>query len=273
MAGSTQKIRWSYEDIEFLKNNYLTMSSNEIAKKLNRTYQSIQGRLKRLYKNCTSKRTVKTQIKHSTNEDRFLADSNEFYYLMGLIASDGNIHGTKNLITIKLQEKDIKLLEKIRDYFEITHPIRSVISNGFKAGSKAKVLAFSSKLLKTRLASFGIHPAKSKTICITRDIPNDFLGSFIRGVFDGDGCVCKTRDNAFVVNICSMSKTFLEYLHNKIGYGKISTNAKGMSFLNIRSYERRSFYDLIYQNDGICLDRKHLLMKESLQYGNARETF
>jgi hypothetical protein len=54
-------------------------------------------------------------------------------------------------------------------------------------------------------------------------------------------------------------------------YLSMSSNAAGMSFLNIRSYERRDFYNLMYQNATIFLNRKHSLMKESLEYGNAKE--
>ena len=51
----------------------------------------------------------------------------------------------------------------------------------------------SSRHLVERAAEIGIHPAKSKTVRMP-DVPQEVLGHFLRGVFDGDGCVRDSSD-------------------------------------------------------------------------------
>lgn len=48
------------------------------------------------------------------------------------------------------------------------------------------------------------------------NIPDEFFHAFVRGYFDGDGCVCLKSHKYLSVSICCNSKVFLESLKEKL---------------------------------------------------------
>ena len=259
------KNRWSDSEIEFLKAKRPTMTTPQMASKLNRSVYSNEGRLKRLYKSGIPKKTTATEIRHSINRSNLLEDSQEIYYLMGFIAADGNVY--RRTITIRLKYSDRHILDDIRRWLEFSGEVKTGFRGGYSGSQKSASLVFISKDFAGRLRSIGITENKSKTIRLCGDIPKEYVGSFIRGVFDGDGSVCRTKDNSFVIYICSSSKGFLEDLQELIGYGKISTNKKMLHMLYIRSYEKKNFFELMYdETKSLCLQRKYTRMKEAYEY-------
>lgn len=259
----SNKTRWTASEVEFLRNNLKTMEIQDIANKLGRTKQSVSGKLKGLYEKGLQRKSPKSANRYFVDDAVLSECSDILYYLMGLIAADGNIYG--NRVLIKLKATDRKLLEDIKKYIGYTGPIYDRINNGYTTILTSTLNFFSSNFVK-RLASHGILPNKSKTIALRDKISPNYVGSFIRGVFDGDGSVCKSKDNAFVIYICSSSKIFLEDLQKMMGFGRISTNKNNIHLLYVRSYERHDFFELIYDNSKICLNRKYVRMKESYEY-------
>ncbi len=259
-----KKTRWTQNEIDFLKNNLETMKIQDIANKLGRTNQSVSGKLKGLYrKGLVERKFPKGANRYSINTEVLLENSDNLYYFMGLIAADGNVYG--NRILIKLKATDRKLLENIKEWIEYTGPICDRINKGYTT-ILTSTLQFHSADFVNRLKKHGIGPNKSKTIRLLKPIPNEYIGSFIRGVFDGDGSICRSKENAFVIYICSSCKGFLEDLQTLMGFGKISTNKYNLHSLYIRSYERNNFFELIYENSGIYLQRKYDRMKEAYEY-------
>jgi hypothetical protein len=89
------------------------------------------------------------------------------------------------------------------------------------------------------------------------NIPTKFMGSFIRGYFDGDGSISKNkkRPNSFTVSICS-NKKFNEDVVKYLGYGKIYED-KNFSVIKINKIEDvKKFRDFIYYKPHGLLDRK-----------------
>lgn len=103
-------------------------------------------------------------------------------YILGLIASDGNISKSAPEVTLTLQARDEHVLSLFMNYFGNPAPLTNI------SGGKYKKAWVRSQRVQDTLGMLGIHPAKTYTIEFP-DIPEHLYPHFIRGIIDGDGCV------------------------------------------------------------------------------------
>ena len=139
--------------------------------------------------------------------------TNEFAYVIGLLASDGNLSSDGR--HINLTSKDRELVEYVRDILIITNKIGRK-SRGGSDIKKYYTLQFGSKQFYAFLLSIGLTPAKSKTLRLVH-IPERFFGDFMRGCFDGDGNISESshpesNHSQLRIRIASASPRFLDWL-------------------------------------------------------------
>ena len=110
-AGS--KIRWTEEQIEFIKKDY---QENLDVKRLSLLFGTSEQAMREwLHKFGikTLTKTEKNNLLHVRNSDYFEAiDSSDKAYWLGFLYADGGISNNKNLIRINLQEQDREHLQK-----------------------------------------------------------------------------------------------------------------------------------------------------------------
>lgn len=98
--------------------------------------------------------------------------------------ADGHVSKRDKLMfTVLNQDRDV--IEKIKSSLKSGHPIRS-------ARGKYVSYTVSSKSLCDRLREFGLHNRKTYGFDFERmlsHVPSDLERHFIRGMFDGDGCI------------------------------------------------------------------------------------
>lgn len=90
------------------------------------------------------------------------------------------------------------------------------------------------------------------------------MNSFIRGYFDGDGCITIKNSKAIVVSICCNSKLFLESLQEKLQNNNIFSRIliekrkyNDLYVLYLKGRENQlNFKNYIY-NNCMCLKRKY----------------
>jgi len=124
-------------------------------------------------------------------------------YFYGLLLSDGNISSKGNTITLRLQETDKYMIEKLKNYIGCSNKI----SKYTKDTHVSYALSFSSYTIKERLLSQNFTPRKSTK----EKLPNfDWLSDrhFWRGMIDGDGSLYYNK-NSPKLNMCG-SKEILE---------------------------------------------------------------
>lgn len=88
------------------------------------------------------------------------------------------------------------------------------------------------------------------------NIDEKYINSFIRGYFDGDGCITIKNDNSIVVSICCNSKLFLENLQEKLQnnniFSRILTEKRKHNNLYVLYLKGRknqlNFKNYIYNN-------------------------
>ena len=261
---------WSDDELNIIKTNYLNKTINELQ-------QLLPGKTKGDILACCHKLGL-TRTKKTCTRDFFnVIDTEEKAYWLGFIFADGYIsYSEKNMkkgqlattycTGIKLQWSDRDHLKKFNKsingnykvFKEISHP------DGFrkKTTEAAKILVYSQQMYNDLNKYFD----RDKTYTAKfPDIPDNLMRHFIRGYFDGDGCL-SLIDGKIYVKFLGASKEFHEGLKNVLeknnfifnSSSKINSYGTEMYYILInRNSEKIKFLDWIYQDCNIYLDRKY----------------
>lgn len=242
---------------DYVDNN---LTATECAKKYNIGRTTLLRHLKKynIEKNYTT-------TKREYNRDYFeIIDTEEKAYWLGFIAADGCITRNKSNLDIGLQYKDRSHLEKFiksidGDIDMITDKIVNCgLNNKLYKSSR---LTIGSKKMCQDLIYLGLGPRKSSTLNFPTNIPKEFMRHYLRGYFDGDGCITSNKGiyqisiiatNDFLNNLkefllsLNMTKTKLEQRNSNMAVWK----KKGHNQIKI-------FLDYLYKDSTIYLDRKY----------------
>ena len=209
-------------DGEYIKNNYLINTSNDIGNRLGISGKQVRGWISNHIKE-------EREFKHRKfNSDYFRdIDCDEKAYYIGLIYADGWIyhscqynHSTYEF-GIELQYSDKYLLEGLSDAIGGVHPIKTyekdilILNNRNESHSTMSRLRVYSKDIVTDLYNNGIDFNKTKT-GIFPIVDDKFFLPFLKGYIDGDGCIHKMKDNVLGVHITSCSSGVLEYINKMV---------------------------------------------------------
>lgn len=191
--------------------------------------------------------------------------NNNDAYILGLIYADGNLY--RYAVEICLRRKDKELLLNISNYIYGKDTLsyrKGRKKNGiiYKSSGQYR-FSISSKDIINRLKKLGLHENKSLTIRFPQ-INNKYISHFIRGVFDGDGCIFvskkyKGTNRATIVSnylFCNDLKLNIEmfldinvciqYKTKNVGTVSISGNNQIKKFMN-----------WIYKDSDIKMKRKY----------------
>lgn len=228
------------------------------------------GISERYYKDIILKNggALKSKVdKYELNHNYFEnIDTEDKAYFLGFIVADGNINNKTTQVTLIQKEKDI--LYKFKEYIEFEG---NIFTKSDK--SKCSYLTVSSAKMKSDLHNLGIYPAKTMIVKYP-EIPKELEHHFMRGVFDGDGCVSirkpgkRDKSGRGQVNICSGSKEFIEEYVNRLELYGITRNKvrcpKGTYYvIDWGSFsDVEKFYEYFYKNATVYLERKKIKFEE-----------
>ena len=174
--------------------------------------------------------------------------SPETAYVVGLIATDGNLSG--NGRSVSITSKDLDLLETVRACLGLRTEM-SPVKGGY--GTTCYRVQWSDCRFYRWLLGIGLTPAKSLTLG-PLDIPHEYFADFLRGCIDGDGSIVTYVDRyntpkspAYVytrlfVSIVSASPRFVEWMQTRIQ----SLRGLSGSLMIRRSAGRRDMWCLRY---------------------------
>jgi len=120
-------------------------------------------------------------------------------YFLGLLMADGYVN--HKYIKLSLQEDDKPILEKFKSIVNSNREFYFTDKRRIKKKSKNQfVFALYSVKMVRDLEKYGVIKAKSHKTYFP-NIPEEFYSHFIRGVFDGDGCltISKKGDAQFYI--------------------------------------------------------------------------
>ena len=217
--------------------------------------------------------------KYYYNKDYFnKIDTEEKAYWLGFLYADGCInryYKNEKLKAMSLEltlcEKDKKHLEKFAKCLETNVPIRikkTKLNN--KIYSSYKIVISCTKLCYD-LINLGCIPNKTYDIKFPtyEIVPKNFMRDFIRGFFDGDGCISTTTMEGkphIVTTFTGMSDMLKSISDFLIGEKVIRVNTKiykdkrREKTYNIHIHgtdSNKDFLDYLYKNSTIYLDRKY----------------
>lgn len=201
-------------------------------------------------------------------------------YVLGCFASDGgmfiNSGGSKY---IQFTSTDKKFLENIRKILKSKHKI-AVKNNKNTRWSTCYLTQIGSKELFGDLIRLGFRVNKSNDLAMP-DIPDRLFGNFVRGYFEGDGCVWygaqkrigrKSKSRALQAHFICGDKTFLKKLAIKLSR---LANLKGGSLVDKNSgfdlsYSKKDsikLYDFMYNGKkSLFAEKKYQKFKRALRY-------
>lgn len=118
-------------------------------------------------------------------------------YLLGFYASDGSIDEKRKTLRVHLSAKDKEIVYLFKDIispdartFQINPKIVTGRNGALVQGHESFGVDITSSEICNSLVNLGI--GYRKTYCelhIPKQIPDDLIRHFIRGYFDGDGCI------------------------------------------------------------------------------------
>ncbi len=156
-------------------------STDEIAKRFACSGTTVRRHLRR-FKIPVRRRGPR--VEHPRTRNGRVPDpprwSPELAYVVGLIATDGNLGRKRTVITIV--SKDVDLLETVRACLDLTTPIKAH-SGGF--GNRCRHLSWHDRDLYAWLHEIGLTPAKSLTLGPLA-VPDEYFADFFRGCIDGE---------------------------------------------------------------------------------------
>jgi intein/homing endonuclease len=126
-------------------------------------------------------------LKYKVNEKFFDEWSHEMAYVLGFIYADGSMEDAPAIRGkyVRVTNTDKDRIELIKTLLESEHSVYVQPTIGNR--KTRYLLRIGNRTLYRRLAEIGLTPHKSLTIPFP-NIPKEFLGAFILGYFDGDGC-------------------------------------------------------------------------------------
>lgn len=218
----------------------------------------------------TKGESTKKNVK-SVNESFFEKWSPDMAYVLGFFVADGCLakNQKRRNYYIEFVSTDFDIIEKIKHKLNADQKIGARRGNG--AWKKAYRLQIGSKRMFDSLINYGFSQNKSK-ILSPPDVPKEYFPDFLRGYFDGDGCISwgkykpKNRPSAReYIGLCftSGSKNFLLGIKETLVCNKISKNGylivkNGGYSLSFTTLDTLRILRYIYQRqNSIHLDRKY----------------
>ena len=255
---------WTEEEDQYIKNNYYELSFKEMAQVLHRSDNAIRLR---------GSRMGLKKYPYTCNYHYFdIIDTEEKAYWLGFLTADGwinkNDKTNAGVVGVELQYKDIGHLKKfnksVNGNYKITDRYKECSVSPYSKRHHTCILRFFSKTMYDSLEKQGFTNDKTFNASIPK-FDKKFIRDYLRGYFDGDGCLCYTKKSFHVnfitasLNLMSDIKNILDKL-NFCCYDDFYINKYDTKMYTINIYkteDKIKFLDYIYKNSSVYLDRKY----------------
>lgn len=249
---------WTLEQDAFLRDNYKKLQAKEIALHVCRSESAVQGRadalgLKKGYK------------KYSHNETFFFVPDVLNSYWAGMIAADGCIRNNNLLLSLKFE--DGYHVEKLANDLSYTGIVKERASKGHKISIIE--ICGADKIVKDLDENFSVTTQKSLTLKPPNLQNLDHKLAFIKGYWDGDGCI-RLEKERLEVSCCGTLEmlTWIQELFDQLvpPYGKyhalarLRKSGKNHADYKITGHRAESIFRRLHDLETPELDRKWSVM-------------
>ena len=249
--------------------DYSGMNANGISiEELSRRYSINKGFLSYLLHEAGA--TVRSgDRKYIDNPTAFASIDDEVSaYVLGFFYADASVRNVNSrwVVEIGLAYKDYDHLCKIRDWLSPDRNIRvrNVVCNG-KSYPTCRLIVYSKTIIEN-LVALGCTPNKTLTLTFPTDkqVPRNLLHHFMRGYFDGDGTIGKSRSHTLCIQ--STREFLVEYFNVLSDYGvtmtKITKPSGCYSISKGGRNQLRIIHKFLYNDSHIHLERKKIVFDQ-----------
>lgn len=256
--------------------------SDELYQRIITLYQQKCTQKEICYRLLVSEHAIRKTLKRNNIPMRTYSENNRKYeldehyfdtidtqnkaYILGLFWADGCNHLGHYSITLCLQEDDKEVVEFVKNELKYEGPISYIkLSKKNKNHKNQYKLCINDEYMSKKLNELGMVQAKSLVAKFPECVPEKLYSHFIRGVFDGDGCIyydekrnkCTTETvgtNLF----CEKCSDILHGIQCKhYLYRSKKWNDSTMSFRTTGNKSSEIFLDWIYNDAEFYMKRKH----------------
>ncbi len=262
-----QLIRTSQQTIQIILQDYANgISSEIIAKKLNINGSTVCRILKR--NGIAIRPATQNKRKYTIVQDFFsVIDTEAKAYFLGLMYADGSLSQGGSGIKITLQEIDKDILEVfsniIYGFVKLRRTPRELEDGRIVYDRTFNIYC---ERMHQDLCKLGCPPAKTFDIRLPTSemVPTHLMPHFVRGYFDGDGCICITNPARPRIDFSS-NGIFIDQLIEYLTANGIRCNRPGFNEKNPLSGNVQltcpdnvvSAYEFLYKDATIYMKRKH----------------
>lgn len=218
-----------------------------------------------------SKRCFDDYLRNPFDEHFFENETPEVAYWAGFLMADGCVINTKlsSSLALRLGAKDINhllLFQQTIEAYDSAITETNTLKPSGKGTSKCYTIRLTSPYLGPSLEKWGVIPNKS----YVGEIPfikDELLPHYIRGLIDGDGSVCISKDGKPSVSF-SGNKSVIQYVQSILQFildtevyvclkKKNPKNGHELWYLVIHGKKKSSqIFKWLYDIDGPALHRK-----------------
>lgn len=158
-------------------------------------------------------------VKYAVDESFFEKWNDPMAYVLGYIYADGNLGDSPYIRGkyLSVTSIDYDRIESVRALMKSAHTI--VWEKKRERGKQRFLLRIGNKKLFDTLIEIGVTPRKSLSMTFP-SVPQRYLGAFVRGYFDGDGCahidIAHGKPKRLLSIFTSGSEKFLKKLHGRL---------------------------------------------------------
>ena len=215
----------------------------------------------------------KESQRSSINSNFFSTSNAEMAYVLGIFMSDGYLtKRTSGNLSLCLKVNDKDLLETIKSLMGFDGSIhRAGIT---QAGNESYKIEISDPQIISDVQRWGIVERKTLISKFPTELPKEYWNDFIRGLFDGDGCIHlskdKRRKSSYLKQCCFLgTKDILDPIPEHLGLeNKIVSYKKIFKLVYYKRADLEKIFKAFYYSDTVpCLARKRIKFTDALSAG------
>lgn len=270
-----KKIIFTQEQLNELLSKYNSgISLRQLEKEFKCSRKTLSNILKE--NNVTIKDNTINSRKYNHDETFFDSiDTEHKAYWLGFMYADGFIeakrkHGNQKF-GISLNSIDIEHLEKFKTDLKSNNPIKIYKGSGYNSTGEFAKLLITCQRTVDNLKANGCMEQKTYNLKFP-DIPKHLIRHFIRGYFDGDGCLSYYVKSKRYYEVSFVgTKDFLTSLMKHFGKElKLSTKDNITYQLKFGgNIQVKEILDYLYKDSTVYLDRKYEKYLDLLKYSES----
>lgn len=184
-------------------------------------------------------------------------DSEESAYWLGFLYADGYVN--ERGIELTLKAEDLEHIKKFKAFMKSEHKIT------YKKESDAYRICITSQEIAQDLMDLGCVQCKSLILKFPtkEQVPKHLIHHFMRGYFDGDGCISANKEKRYYNLSVLGTKDFLDEYENilmkelkKEKRNKRTQNGQALGIQYGGRQQILKIYNFLYKDATVYLDRK-----------------